>query len=209
MVPHRLSEWRADFAFWCTYKYLNGGPGSIGGLYLNKKHFGKPPGLAGWFSAHPRERFAGHEMLPDYGNAWALQTGTPAILSLALLDGSLGINLEAGMDRIREKSLRLTEFLIIGLETELAGLGLTLATPREPERRGGHIAILHQQAEGLAKALREAGIMVDFRAPNLIRVAPSPLYNSFMDCARAIEQIRKIMTTEGCLERLDGSILVP
>ncbi len=209
VMPHQLSEWGVDFAFFCTYKFLNGGPGSVGGIYLNKRHFGKAPGLAGWFSAAPEKRFTGHEFLPDCGNALALQTGTPAILSLAPLEGALGITLEAGLEGIREKSLKMTQFLIDGLQNEMKGLGVAIATPLEPERRGGHVAILHDDAANLAKVLRESGVIVDFRAPNLIRIAPSPLFNRFVDCASALGQIKKILTTEGCLGLQGETALVP
>jgi kynureninase len=128
-VPHHLDEWDADFAFWCHYKYLNAGPGAVGGLYLNRRHFGKAPGLAGWFSSRKERQFDLSHTLSPAEDAGALQIGTPHILSLAPLCGSLRIHEEAGMARLRTKSLALTEFLRRAVLTALSPFGVTIATP--------------------------------------------------------------------------------
>ncbi len=145
-VPHALSEWGADFAFWCHYKYLNAGPGSVGGLYLNRRHFGRSPGLAGWFGSRKDKQFAMDHTLTPADDTGALQIGTPHLLSLAPLEGTLRIHHEAGMERLRAKSLALTAFLSELTEAELAPLGVGVATPRESERRGGHLALIHPEA---------------------------------------------------------------
>src|SRR5579871_2432010 len=107
-VPHQFDAWGVDFAFWCSYKYLNAGPGATGGLYLNRNHFGGAPGLAGWFSSRKDRQM---DMTPALEPAWgagALQIGTPNILSMAPLQGALKLLAEAGLERLRAKSLRLT-----------------------------------------------------------------------------------------------------
>ncbi|MBC7809327.1 MAG: kynureninase [Akkermansiaceae bacterium] len=195
-VPHALSEWGADFAFWCHYKYLNAGPGSVGGLYLNRRHFGKSPGLAGWFGSRKDRQFAmDHTMIPADG-AGAMQIGTPHLLSLAPLEGSLRIHHEAGMERLRAKSLALTAFLRELTEAELAPFGVGVATPPELQRRGGHLALIHPEALGISRALRRAGVVPDFRPPDIVRFAPVPLYTSFADCVEAVHRLKTILETQ-------------
>src|SRR5439155_2977890 len=129
-VPHALDQWDADFAFWCSYKYLNGGPGATGGLYLNRRHFGRAPGLAGWFSSNKHKQFDMSADLSPATGAGALQIGSPNILSMASLDGSLRLIHAAGLDCLRAKSLALTTFLMELSDARLARFGFTVATPR-------------------------------------------------------------------------------
>ena len=195
-VPHALSRWGADFAVWCHYKYCNSGPGAIAGMYLNRRHFGRAPGLAGWFGNRKQTMFA---MSPDFDaadDASALQIGTPPMLSLAAVQGALRVHAEAGIERIRAKSLLLTEFLMHLADTELAPLGFALATPREPSHRGGHIALLHPEAAPIARALRRVGVVPDYRPPGMIRLAPAALYNSFADCEEAVIRLKRVMEQE-------------
>jgi kynureninase len=192
-VPHRLSEWGADFAFWCGYKYLNDGPGGTGGLYLNRRHFDRAPGLAGWFSSRKDRQFDMSPTLEPAEGAGALQIGSPNILSMAPLQGSLQLIAEAGIARLRAKSLRLTAYLRTLAETELAGYGFTFATPREDHRRGGHIAFVHDEATRICKALKEADVIPDYRPPRSVRLAPVALYASFTDCYEAIRRLKRIM----------------
>ncbi|MBC8138151.1 MAG: kynureninase [Fibrella sp.] len=192
-VPHALSEWGVDFAFWCHYKYLNAGPGSVGGLYLNRRHFGKSPGLAGWFGSRKDKQFAMEHTLIPADDAGAMQIGTPHLLSLAPLEGTLRIHHEAGMDRLRAKSLALTAFLRELTEAELVPLGVGVATPPEPERRGGHLALIHPEAARISRALRRAGVVPDFRPPDIVRLAPVPLYTSFADCVEAVRRLEVIL----------------
>ncbi len=195
-VPHTLDHAAADFAFWCHYKYLNAGPGAVGGLYLNRRHLGRAPGLAGWWGVRPDRRFAlvaQHEPAPD---ASALHIGTPHLLSVAPLLGSLEIIAEAGgVAALRAKSLALTSFLMELADRELAGLGFTVANPRADAERGGHVALAHPEAWRICQALKAAGVVPDFRRPDIIRLAPAPLYNSFADCADAIARLQTIVRT--------------
>jgi kynureninase len=194
-VPHSLSAWDADFAFWCHYKYLNAGPGAVGGLYLNRRHFGKMPGLAGWFSSRKDRQFDMTHTLMPAENAGSLQIGTPHILSLAPLSGSLELHHVAGMERLRTKSLALTDFLRRTVEQELLSFGVTIATPVEDDNRGGHLALVHPDAAQISRALRQVGVIPDYRPPNIIRLAPVPLYNSFIDCWNAVHKLRHILET--------------
>lgn len=195
-VPHRFDEWGVDWAFWCSYKYLNGGPGAIGGLYVNRRHWGTAPGLAGWWGYDKARQF---DMAFDWAGgegAGAWQIGTPSLLAAAPLRGALRLFAEAGMGALREKSLRLTGYLMELLEAEgLLGepFGYGIGTPREAGRRGGHIAVEHAEGARLARALKARGIVPDFRAPNVIRLAPVPLYTSFQEVWRAVRALREIV----------------
>lgn len=193
-VPHAFDRDGVDFAFWCNYKYLNAGPGAIGGLYLHRRHFGRAPGLAGWWGVRPDRRFAmspGHE--PANGAA-ALHVGTPPILSLAPLLGSLELIAEAGgVEALRAKSLQQTQLLMDLADHQLAAHGFTVVNPRAPAERGGHVALAHPEGWRICQALKSAGVIPDFRAPDLIRLAPSPLYTRYADCAEAMARLELIM----------------
>lgn len=195
-VPHTLDRDGADFAFWCSYKYLNAGPGAVGGLYLNRRHLGRAPGLAGWWGVRPDRRFALVAQHEPAADASALHVGTPHLLSLAPLLGSLEIITEAGgVSALRAKSLALTAFLMEQVDRELAGLGFTIANPRADAGRGGHVALAHPEAWRICQALKAAGVVPDFRRPDIIRLAPAPLYNTFADCAAAIARLQTIART--------------
>src|SRR5699024_2591614 len=168
-IPHNLHDWDVDFAFWCTYKYLNGGPGSVGGLYVHKKHFGVEPGLAGWFGSNKERQFDMEHTMVPVGHAGALQVGTPHVLSAAPLLGSLKIFEETGIEKIRSKSLHLTEYMMMLVEAELSKYDFVIANPREESARGGHIYLKHKEAARICKALKENNVIPDFRAPSGIR----------------------------------------
>lgn len=192
-VPHRFSEWGVDFALWCGYKHLNGGPGASAGLYVNRGRLGQVPGLAGWFGSDKKLQFdMEHEFSPA-DSAGAFQIGTPNILSLAPLLGSLEMFEEAGIDRVREKSLRLTRYLMELVEHELSSVEISTGTPNEDDRRGGHVSLEHEEAARICEALKERGVVPDFRAPNVIRLAPVALYTSFADVRRAARILKEVM----------------
>ncbi len=204
VMPHALDDWGADFAGWGHYKWLNAGPGSVAGLYLNRRHFDEAgmvhAGLAGWWSVHKESMFEmSDEFFPGLG-ASALQIGTPAVLSMAPIDGALRPIEEAGLERIRAKSLAMTEFLMQVADAELAELGFRIGTPREPKRRGGHVSLRHENAQPMSLALRARGVVPDFRKPDVIRLAPSPLYNTFTECWDAMETLKEIAVAEGWQE---------
>ncbi|MFC4556787.1 kynureninase [Virgibacillus kekensis] len=195
-IPHSLSEWDVDFAFWCTYKHLNAGPGSVAGLYVNRKHFGTEPGLAGWFSSAKEKQFDMDHTLTPAENAGAYQIGTPHLLSLAPLLGSLEMFEEAGMEEIRRKSLRLTGYLMELIENELGGYEFKIANPKDETTRGGHVLLEHKEAARICRALKADGVVPDFRKPDGIRLAPVALYNSFEDVWKSVQILKRIMDEE-------------
>jgi kynureninase len=194
-LPHRLSEWGVDFAFWCHYKYLNSGPGGAGGLFLHRRHFGRAPGLAGWWGSDKSRQFDMAPEITPAAGAGALQIGTPSILSLAPLQGALELVTAAGIAEIRQKSLRQTEYLMALADTYLSEHGFTVANPREPERRGGHVALAHPEAARIARALKDAAVVPDYRPPHIVRLAPVAHYTTFAECLEAVQRLRTIIQT--------------
>lgn len=195
-IPHQFDDWDVDFAFWCNYKHLNGGPGAIGGLYVNQKHFGQKPGLAGWFGSDKEKQFDLSIQMTPATDAGAYQIGTPNMLSAAPLYGSLEMFAEAGIDAIRDKSLKLTDYMTLLIEEELSDYQFMIASPKELNRRGGHIYLVHEEAARICKALKEYKVIPDFRSPNGIRLAPVALYNSFEDVWKTVQILKEIMKEE-------------
>ncbi|WP_338654244.1 kynureninase [Sporosarcina psychrophila] len=191
-VEHALHDWGADFAFWCTYKHLNGGPGSVAGLFVHDKHFGTTPGLAGWFGSKKESQFdMDHTMDPAMDVA-AFQIGTPHVLSLAPVIGALELFEEVGIKKVREKSLQLTDYMLALVQQELSDHNFTIGNPVN-ESRGGHILLEHVEAARICKALKEDGVIPDFRAPNGVRLAPVALYNSFEEVWHTVQKLKRIM----------------
>ena len=196
LVPHEFDRWGVDFAFWCTYKYLNSGPGGTAGLYVNRRHFGVAPGMAGWWGNDKSTQFDMVHTFAGAGNAGAWQIGTPPLLSTAPLHGSLMMFAEAGIAPIRAGSLARTDYLIALIEA----MGLTdapyhygIGTPRDHDRRGGHIAVEHAEGTRIAKALKTKGVIPDFRPPNIVRLAPIALYTSYDECWQAVQHLKAII----------------
>jgi kynureninase len=184
-VPLSLHEWGADFAVWCSYKYLNGGPGAVGGAFVHERH-GRNislPRLAGWWGNDPATRFR-MQLQPDFipkegADGW--QVSNPPILAMAPLRASLALFDAAGMPAVREKSKRLTAYLFELLDRLPAG-HFEVVTPRDPGQRGSQVSLLvHDRPRELVTALERAGITCDFREPNVVRLAPAPLYNTYHD----------------------------
>lgn len=195
VIPHYFDLWNVDFALWCSYKYLNGGPGSTAFLYLNMKHFDLEPALAGWFGYEKDRQF---DLLLDFRharNARGWKISSPSILSLASIEGSLKIILEAGIEPIRTKSLKMTSYLIYLIDEILSKnpYDFTVGTPREDNRRGGHVAIEHEEAMRISESLRIKGVISDFRPPNVIRIAPVPLYNTYHQIWRIVQDLKEII----------------
>ncbi|MCA0971127.1 kynureninase [Halobacillus litoralis] len=195
-LPHQLHDWCVDFAVWCTYKYLNSGPGGVGGLYVHEKHLGQKPGLAGWFSSKKEKQFDMEHTLTPAETASAFQMGTPHILSSAPLLGSLDMFHEAGVEAVRSKSLQLTRLLMNLIHQELSDFGFQIVNPLEDERRGGHISLVHPEAASICKALKMEGVTPDYRSPNVIRLAPIALYISFEDVYDVVLILKKLMEEE-------------
>lgn len=195
-IPHSLHEMGVDFAFWCNYKHINGGPGAVGGLFVHEKHFGKTPGLLGWFGSNKSKQFdLSLEMIPA-STAGAYQLGTPHIFSLAPLYGSLEMFNEVGIEAIREKSLKLTKYMMKLIEKQLLHYGFDFGNPKDDASRGGHIYLIHKDAARICKALKAEGVIPDFRSPSGIRFAPVALYSSFTDVWDTVEKLQSIMEEE-------------
>lgn len=192
-IPHSLHDIGVDFAFWCNYKHLNGGPGAVAGLFVHEKHLGKTPGLLGWFGSDKTKQFDLDIEMTPATTAGAYQLGTPHVLSLAPLYGSLELFNEAGIDAIREKSIKLTNYMMELIETEVSDYGFTFGNPSDVASRGGHIFLVHEEAARICKALKEEGVIPDFRAPNGIRLAPVALYTSYTDIWETVQILKSIM----------------
>jgi kynureninase len=190
-VAVELEASGADLAVGCTYKYLNGGPGAPAFLYVRTARQGELRNpIQGWFGQ--RDQFAmgqGYEPAPGIGS-WL--TGTPAILGLAGAEEGVGLVAEAGMAAIRAKTIALTEFAIALHDAWLAPLGFGLGTPRDPARRGAHVAVRRADARKLCEELIAAGVITDFREPDSIRLGLSPLTTSFADTRTAIDRLRQL-----------------
>ncbi|MFN9375039.1 MAG: kynureninase [Planctomycetaceae bacterium] len=207
VVPLNLSELQPDAAIWCTYKYLNGGPGSVAALYLHPRWHELRPGLAGWFGADKSRQFRMEPELVPAAGAGRLQLGTPHVLSLSALRGALQVIEAAGVERIRRKSLQLTGYLRDQFRGRLAEAGFVWATPEADDRRGGHLALRHPRARSLSLALRARGFVPDFREPDLLRMAPSPLYSRFVDCDALVAAIGQILADSPDLPGLSESLV--
>lgn len=193
VVPTRLDDWQVDLAVGCTYKFLNSGPGSPAFLYVNKEHqdLGYQP-IWGWFGQRSPFDF-GLEYEPADGIKKFL-VSSPPILSIAALEASIELIAEAGIDRIREKSVRMTSYLIYLYDTILAPLGFELGTPREARRRGSHVSIRHQEGYRINRCLiEEMKVLPDFREPDIIRLGLSPLYNTFTETWEMVDRIRRVV----------------
>lgn len=195
-IPHSLHDWGVDFAVWCNYKYLNSGPGGVGGMFVHEKILGTAPGLAGWFSSKKDKQFDMEHTLEHADTAGAYQIGTPHVLSIAPLLGSLEMFEEAGIARIRETSLKMTDYMMALIEHELSDFGFEIGNPREDERRGGHVCLEHDEAARICKALKENKIIPDFRAPNVIRLAPIALYTTYEEIWMMVQLLKQIMVNE-------------
>jgi kynureninase len=190
-LPLSLHEAGADFAVWCSYKYLNGGPGAVAGAFVHACHGvdGSLPRLAGWWGHDKHARF---RMEPDFvpmPGAEGWQVSNPPVLGMAALLASLEIFEAAGMPRLRDKSLALTGFLVQRLDETLSK-AVEILTPRAPARRGCQLSLRLREGAAVGREvfrrLGEAGVICDWREPDVIRVAPVPLYNRFADVERFV-----------------------
>uniref|UniRef100_A0A7S3P6I0 Kynureninase n=1 Tax=Amphora coffeiformis TaxID=265554 RepID=A0A7S3P6I0_9STRA len=196
-MPIALDEANADFAVGCGYKFLNGGPGSPAFLYVAKRHQNQvSQPLSGWL---------GHRRPFDFTSSYQpadgvvrYQAGTPSVIAMRALQAALSVFDNVSLAALRQKSLALTDFFLACLHDQPGTESFGLLTPTEdPEkRRGSHVAITHPQGYAIAQALIAEGVIVDFRAPDIIRFGFAPLYNTFQDAARAVTILGSIMTSE-------------
>ncbi len=192
-LPLQLHDSGADFAVWCHYKYMNSGPGAVGGCFVHARHAQTTrPRFAGWWGHDQATRFRmGPEFVPTPGaDGW--QLSNPPILGLAPLRASLELFGRAGMPALREKSLRLTGYLEALIRARLADT-LQIVTPREPERRGAQLSLRviggREQGRALFEHLAHRGVLGDWREPDVIRISPAPLYNTHADVLRFVRTV--------------------
>ena len=181
-----LNEWNIDFAAWCSYKYLNSGPGGVSGLYINERHVDNPKifRLAGWWGHNKEDRFKMPDKFSPIPTAESWQLSNAPILSMAAHKASLDLFTEVGMKKLRKKSILLTSFMEFIIENinGNSSSSLEIITPKNINDRGCQLSIIaHGHGKDLFEELSEKNIVVDWREPNVIRVAPVPFYNSFMD----------------------------
>lgn len=207
-VPIDLAACGADLAVGCTYKYLNGGPGSPAFLFVRQDlqdTLGNP--IAGWWG-HSRPFDLDLQFEPTEGIR-RFQTGTMPILSLAPVEAGVSLVLDAGIDVMREKSMALSEYLIAQVKEHLESLWFEVASPMDPERRGSHVAISHEMAWPITRAMIErANVIPDFRAPDSIRLGLSPLYTSFVDLHTAVQRIAAIVKSKVHTDFVDDTATV-
>ncbi len=196
-VPMKLHDWGVDFACWCTYKYLNSGPGSISGAFVHEKNGVQQslPRMAGWWGHDKSERFQmapGFKAIPG-AEGWQLSNApvlamTPHKVALEMFD-------EVGMDALREKSLKLSDYLMFEIDrisSQLTKGSLEIITPRAHSARGAQVSVVaHGFGKALFDVLTKEGVIADWREPNVIRMAPVPFYNSFEDIYRFAEILEK------------------
>ena len=197
-VPLRLHDWGVDWAAWCTYKYLNSGPGSIAGAFVHERHLADRslPKLAGWWSTDPDTRFLMRPTVDPVDTADSWQLSNPPIFAMAPVLASLEMFAEVGMDNLRERSLRLTGYLESVLDERIGDRPIRIITPRDPVQRGTQLSVQLQEAsvrEVCRRMRREHGVVADAREPDVIRLAPAPLYVSYHDCWRAAHALVEVV----------------
>ncbi len=203
-VPVDLHACNADLAIGCTYKYLNGGPGSTAFLYVRKdlqEKLQQP--IWGWLGS--KDPFQFGTAYEPAGDISRFLVGTPPVLSMSAIEPALDLHLEAGITALREKSIRQSGFLLELYDDWLAPLGFTLGSPREPASRGSHIALRHPEASGITRAMinppeGKDRVIPDFRTPDNIRLGIAPVYNSYRDIFTGMKRIREIAESEEYLK---------
>jgi kynureninase len=190
-VKLTLHDWGVDFATWCTYKYLNSGPGGVSGVFIHEKHHKNKdiPRFAGWWGHDEKTRFKMDKQFVPMESAAAWQMSNAQILPMAVHWASLEIFDEVGMDKLKVKSDKLTAFLeYLILQNDF---GFQIITPSNPDERGCQLSLLTgADGKALFKKLQDNGVILDWREPNVIRIAPVPLYNSFEDVWRFVEILK-------------------
>jgi kynureninase len=231
-VPLHLHDWDVDFAAWCSYKYLNAGAGAIAGLFVHSRNSQiRPPlkegteewevaddmderlgyrrRLSGWWGSEKESRFRMENRFVPIPGARGWQMSNPSILDCTSVIASLSVFNEVGMERLREKSLRVTaylEYLLTNWPMDVAGgRPYVMLTPRDPQERGAQISVRLDEGllDGVMEHLEEQGIVVDERRPDVVRVAPAPLYNGFRDCWQFMKAFHQALVNTKAKQRHD------
>lgn len=187
-IPLQLHAWDADFAVWCSYKYLNGGPGAVGGLYVHERFGNDPafPRLGGWWGNDEKTRFKMEKGFMPRKGAAGWQISTAQVFNMVALKASLEIFEEAGIERLRSKSIQLTAYLEHLIRQ--SPLPCEIITPEDPAQRGAQLSLFFpENGKAIHAQMMEVGIICDYREPGVIRLAPAPLYCSYMDVFRFYE----------------------
>lgn len=197
-IPMSLHDWGVDFACWCSYKYLNSGPGGVGGLYVHEKHYKNRDTfrLAGWWGNDEKDRFLMKKGFIPQENAGSWQMSNAPVFNMISHNAALDIHDNAGMKALREKSEKLTNYLEFLLNS-IEHLSFEIITPKETHRRGCQLSLLFDdKGKEVFDALTENGVIADWREPNVIRIAPVPLYNSFEDVYRFYDILMNVRNNE-------------
>ncbi|GMM32605.1 kynureninase [Martiniozyma asiatica (nom. inval.)] len=205
-VNLKLHDWDVDFAAWCSYKYLNAGPGAIGGIFVNTKHSKSgQPRLAGWWGNNSEERFKMLEKFEPMDGALGFRQSNPSVLDVAALKSSLDIfDMVGGIDLLRRRSIKLTQYLENLLRQSIYYCAdeqkdnisphFLIITPQDAEQRGAQLSLLFKPEnimEKIFKYLNDRGCICDERRPNVIRIAPTPLYNTIEDCDTVVKLLQE------------------
>lgn len=196
-IPVKLHDWEVDFAAWCSYKYLNSGPGSISGIFVHEKHVTNPEinRFAGWWGHDKDRRFLMEPEFKPMPTAESWQLSNAPVLAMAVHKASLDIFMDAGIENLRAKSITLTnylEFVVNEVSSQAENVEFEIITPSNVEERGAQLSILaHGQGKTLFDFLTKEGVIADWREPNVIRIAPVPMYNNFEDVYRFGEILKR------------------
>lgn len=209
IVPHKIHDWGVDFAVWCNYKYLNGGLGCPATMFVHEKNFDVAPALPGWHGYVKDKQFQKLPYFEAATGAGGWQHGSPLILNIAPLEGSLEMILEVGIDKIREKSLGMTGYFMQLIEEKLTAYGVEILTPKEAERRGGHVTILHVAADEITEFLDSGSQVTDElksavrekmklglepSVSDQVRISFSPLFMSYEDVWETADHICALLS---------------
>jgi kynureninase len=197
-VPLQLHDWGVDFAAWCTYKYLNAGPGAVAGAFIHERHHATAgtPRFEGWWSTDPATRFEMAAVARPPASAEAWQVSNPPILAMSPVRMSLELFDKVGIGALRERSLRLTGYLEALLDDVVAARPVDVVTPRDPQRRGSQLSLRLRSGgvDEIARRLRrEHGVIADTRRPDTLRLAPVPLYSTYHDCWRIADALAHVV----------------
>lgn len=193
-IPLKLHDWNIDFACWCSYKYMNSGPGGVGGAFVHQRHGDDPKlfRLAGWWGNEEKTRFKMQKGFVPQKGAASWQMSNAPVFNMVAHNASLDIFEKADINELRKKSLKLTGYMEYLLK-QVTHLDFEIITPSEPERRGCQLSMLFgNKGREVFDTLTEKGIIADWREPNVIRIAPVPLYNTYEDCYRFYETLMSI-----------------
>jgi len=191
-VDLQLHDSGADFAVWCTYKYMNAGPGSLGGCFVHERHADNAdlPRFTGWWGHNKDTRFKMRDDFEPIRGAEGWQLSNPPILSMVAIRASLDLFAQAGFENLREKSIKMTNYLEFLLQ-ELDGDRISIITPSDSKDRGCQLSLAVKNADkSLFDAITAKGVIADWREPDVIRIAPVPLYNNFEDCWRFVDVLK-------------------